>query len=69
MAGFEYYVQKIDELSPVKDRFTVVTMLNLSVTIVPAICALITLVLYLFYDLDDAAHAKIREELAERRKV
>lgn len=22
MAGFEYYVQKIDELSPVKDRFT-----------------------------------------------
>ena len=48
---------------------TVVTMLNFSVTIVPAICALITLVLYLFYDLDDAAHAKIREELAERRKV
>ena len=48
---------------------TVVIMLNFSVTIVPAICALITLVLYLFYDLDDAAHAKIREELAERRKV
>lgn len=48
---------------------TVVIMLNFSVTIIPAICALITLVLYLFYDLDDAAHAKIREELAERRKV
>lgn len=48
---------------------TVITMLNVSVTIVPAICALITLILYLFYDLDDAAHAKIREELAARRKV
>ena len=48
---------------------SILTMLNASVTFVPAGCALLTMILYMFYDLDDAAHAKIRDELAERRKV
>lgn len=48
---------------------SVLTMLNASVTLVPAGCAFVQVIAYLFYDLDDAKHAQIRDELAARRQV
>ena len=47
----------------------VLTMLNVSVTLVPALCAFVQVIAYLFYDLDDTRHAQIRDELAARRQV
>lgn len=48
---------------------SVLTMLNASVTLVPAFCAFLQVIAYWFYDLDDAKHAEIRDELARRRQV
>ena len=43
-------------------------MLNFSVTIVPAICCLLTMIAFMFYDLNDEKHVQIREELDRRRR-
>lgn len=46
----------------------VLNIINLGMTIVTALCCFLIVILYLFYDIDEKKHEKIREELEKRRE-
>ena len=60
--GYFGFVANVEQTAGVQ------SMLNFSVTIVPAICCLLTMIAFMFYDLNDEKHVQIREELDRRRR-